>query len=370
MIRAALTAHAVASRRAWSHDRSQSVGASEIGQCARKTWFSKNEDDPVVARRRDENYIEGWGATTRGTIYENAWWEPALRAHFGDALLFAGAEQRTFSSEFLTATPDGLIIDLPTDALAHLGVPDIRSDCILVECKSIDPRVKLDGPKPEHVYQAQAQLGLVRERTNYKPEFSVISYTDTSFWDEVREFPIRFDAEVYAEAKRRAAKIMSATSASDLRPEGIIAGSKECEYCPFASACGVVRATDVPAGTGTISSDKAQFLAHMARRAKELKAEADELTSRSREIEHDIRRSMSEAGTKRFVGNGVSITWSAVKGRPSWDMKGLRAAAEAAGIDLAQFETTGDPSDRLTITIKESGATAPDSAADAASESE
>lgn len=370
MIRAALTAHAAASRRAWSHDRSQSVGASEIGQCARKTWFSKNEDDPVVARRRDANYIEGWGATTRGTIYENAWWEPALRAHFGDALLFAGAEQRTFSSEFLTATPDGLIIDLPADALAHLGVPDIGADCILVECKSIDPRVKLDEPKAEHVYQAQAQLGLVRERTNYKPEFSVISYTDTSFWDEVREFPIRFDAEVYVEAKRRAAKIMSATSAGDLRPEGIIAGSKECEYCPFASACGVIRAKDVPPGANEIDHGTAGLLSLWAKQAKDLKAQADELTIRARSVEHDIRETLRSTGAKRFVGNDVSITWSAVKGRPSWDMKGLRAAAEAAGIDLAQFETTGDPSDRLTITIKESGATAPDSAADAASESE
>jgi len=43
--------------------------------------------------------------------------------------------------------------------------------------------------------------------------------------------------------------------------------------------------------------------------------------------------------------------WSAVKGRPSYDMKAIHAAAVAAGINLAQFETTGQASDRLDIRI-------------------
>jgi hypothetical protein len=32
-------------------------------------------------------------------------------------------------------------------------------------------------------------------------------------------------------------------------------------------------------------------------------------------------------------------------------MKGIREAAAAAGIDLAQFETVGDTTDRLTIRL-------------------
>ena len=46
-----------------------------------------------------------------------------------------------------------------------------------------------------------------------------------------------------------------------------------------------------------------------------------------------------------------SIVWSAVKGRPSYDMPGIKAAAVAAGIDLQRYETVGEPSDRLTISI-------------------
>ena len=43
-------------------------------------------------------------------------------APFGDELLYAGDQQQTLASEFLSATPDGLLIGLPRDALAALGV--------------------------------------------------------------------------------------------------------------------------------------------------------------------------------------------------------------------------------------------------------
>jgi hypothetical protein len=47
----------------------------------------------------------------------------------------------------------------------------------------------------------------------------------------------------------------------------------------------------------------------------------------------------------------VSVLWSAVKGRPSYDVPAIREAAAAAGIDLTKFERTGEPSDRLVIQV-------------------
>ena len=58
---------------------------------------------------------------------------------------------------------------------------DIGADCLLLECKSIDPRVKLDAPKPEHRYQVIVQLGVVRETTEFQPRYAIISYIDASF---------------------------------------------------------------------------------------------------------------------------------------------------------------------------------------------
>jgi hypothetical protein len=60
---------------------------------------------------------------------------------------------------------------------------------------------------------------------------------------------------------------------------------------------------------------------------------------------------MRAKGINRIAGNGVSVTWSSVKGRQSFDHKGIREAAAAAGVDLAQYETVGQPTDRLLIRI-------------------
>jgi hypothetical protein len=40
-----------------------------------------------------------------------------------------------------------------------------------------------------------------------------------------------------------------------------------------------------------------------------------------------------------------------VKGRPAFDMVKIRAAATAAGINIAEFETVGAATDRLAIQV-------------------
>ena len=70
-----------------------------------------------------------------------------------------------------------------------------------------------------------------------------------------------------------------------------------------------------------------------------------------REIEHDIKECLRAKGLRRVDGDGVSVVWSPVKGRPSYDMKGIREAAEKAGIDLAEYQLVGDPTDRLVIRV-------------------
>jgi hypothetical protein len=336
MIREALDAYANGLQREFVHDRAQTVGASEVGQCARKVFWLKNEDDPTHAAPRDEGFVDGWGARLRGTVFEDHFWAPAMRAKFGAALHFAGAGQRTFATGFLSATPDGLVDD--------------GTGCFLIECKTIDPRTRLDGAKPEHVFQAQAQLGLVRELIGYRPTHAIISYCDTSFWNEVTEYTVEFDAKIYEIAKARAASIMTATSFRELKPEGWIAGGKECGYCPFASACGRDR-TAVPAQSD--ARPDPQFtaeIADLAREAKQLDRAADAATMRLRQVQHELRERLRAKGLRRVEGHGVTVTWSSVKGRPSFDMKAIREAAARAGVDIAQHETVGEPTDRLVIT--------------------
>jgi hypothetical protein len=328
--------------------RASTVGASDIGQCARKTFYLKRGD-----AERDPEYFDGWGAALRGSVIERAFWLPALRARFGNKLKFAGDEQQRFKSEFLSATPDALLTGVPSDILASLGEPDIGADCLLLECKSIDPRVKLNAPKPEHYYQAIVQLGVVRETTQFQPRFAVISYINASFWDDVVEFAVAFDPAIYSAAKARAAKVLTAAAASELPPEGWIAGGRECEHCPFTKACGIERrAVPPPSATGP----DPQFVAEIRELAvayKVRQGEIDSATVKVCEIQHKIRERLHAKGLRRVAGEDFSVNWTPVKGRQGFDLKALSAAATAAGVDVSKFETITDPGDRLDIRVRE-----------------
>src|SRR5262249_61004366 len=139
MIREALDAYATATARVFE-GRQQTIGASDRGQCAGKIFCAKNAGDRVYGTASDEDYADPWGAALRGRLFEEHFWVPALRAWHGTKLLYAGNDQRTLVSGFLSATPDGLLIGQPCDALAQLGVADVGGDgSRAVECKTPAP---------------------------------------------------------------------------------------------------------------------------------------------------------------------------------------------------------------------------------------
>jgi hypothetical protein len=351
MIKETLHAYATAIGREFV-DREQTVGASEVGQCVRRVYFTKMAGDATYGVDRDSDFMDAWGARLRGTTYETTLWYPALKARFGDKLLYAGPDQKTLVVDFLSATPDGLLIDQPRDLLAHLGVPDIgeRGELVL-EAKTIDPRARLDQAKAEHAFQTQVQIGLLRELTEHRPQFALISYADASFWDEITEFVIPFDAEVYENAKLRAARIMLATAARELEPEGWIAGGKECRYCPFTRACGQERTAGPDATDAQADPQFVAEIADLARLAKAREVELDNANAALRTVQHTIRERLREKGLRRIDGNGVTVSWSPVRGRTTIGAAELAAAAAAAGVDPKHFEKVGDPSDRLVIQV-------------------
>jgi hypothetical protein len=327
-------------------NRAYTVGASDIGQCARKAFFVKHDG------ARDPGYVDSWGAVLRGQIIEQAFWVPALRARFGADLKFVGDRQQQFKRGFVSATPDALLTNAPRDILAPLGVPDIDSNCLLLECKSVDPRVKLDSPKPEHRYQAIVQLGVVRETTEFQPSFCVLVYIDASFWDTITEFVVAFDPDVYANAKTRAVKVLTANAASELPPEGWIAGGKECERCPFTKACGIERRA-LPNGTGNADPQFAAEIRALAIAYKACQADVDAAEARLRASKHDIQERLRAKQLRRVAGEDFSVTWTPVKGRQGFNVEALSAAAAAVGVGVHEFETSTAPGDRLDVRVRE-----------------
>jgi hypothetical protein len=267
-----------------------------------------------------------------------------MEARFGDRLYYSGKDQKTFAVNFLSATPDGIVNDLTPEEQRLVGVD---AYCVVLECKSADSRTNLAEAKEANVFQTQVQMGLVRDLSALTPSHSVLSYIDASFWSEVREFVIAFDERIYETAKERAMTIMTASSGADLKPEGWIAGGKECNYCPFTKACGIAR-RNLPFQDEPVDPQFAAEITDMVRDLKMLEAGRDGLDGEYRELQDAIKKRMRDKGIRKIPG---VVSWSSVKGRGSYDNKAIREAASKAGIDVEQFQTIGEPTDRLTIQI-------------------
>ena len=155
-----------------------------------------------------------------------------------------------------------------------------------------------------------------------------------------------------AEAKRRARDVMLATKPEYLKPEGVIAGGKECDLCPFTAACGRIRADAVPVKNGDDAVDEltADSIAALAVLAWSAKEESDRKAAEARQIQDEIKAMLISVKRRRLEHGGVRVIWSPLKGRPSYDDKAIRAAAAAAGVDIEKFSRVGDPSDRMEIT--------------------
>jgi hypothetical protein len=99
-------------------------------------------------------------------------------------------------------------------------------------------------------------------------------------------------------------------------------------------------------------------LSDLARKLKYAEAAIDVSEKQKRELQYEIKERLRAKSMRRLVGDGVAISWTAVKGRESWDMPALKEAAFGAGIDIEQFVRVGEGGDRLTVTLKEKKAAA------------
>lgn len=337
--------HAESNKKTWAHDRTQTVGASEAFQCIRRTYFSKTGAEP------DAGFEQSFGATSRGTLLENHYVVPAVRENLpkGATALWLGDEQITLVEGRISATPDGLITGLARDALKDYGIADIESDCILLEIKSIDPRINLSEAKPVHAGQVQQQLGLVHEKTNHRPEYAVVLYVNASWVDDIRIFPIKRDPQAYEVCKKRAAMVYAAEKAADLPAEGKLGGGSECDYCPFAKQCQRASVGSIPAKDESdvhFTPKEEKELRGLVKRDRDVRERIGELELMKTEVAEQIKDFLRRH-KKRFgkTSDGYSASYSSVSGRKSYDIARL---AQDAGLDLEDYATYGEPSEKLT----------------------
>ena len=345
-----------ANQKTWKHDRMESVGASEVFSCIRKVWFTKLGVKHGFAQdEEDEEDPESWGARERGNIIEEHYVVPAVRDHLPGAakLRLGGKQQETLFHGKNSATPDGLIVGLPRNALVKYGIADIGSDCIMLEIKSIDPRVPLHKEKNVHHGQTQTQMGIIRETTKYRPNFAVILYIDASFLDKLSVYVVPFDEVSWNIAQDRANTVFETTDPSTLAPEGKI--DHECTYCKWQAACAKVTIGAMPPDLHKkASQDMIEALEPMIMEWHELDQIAKDADHNLEVAKANIKQALMDMNTRKLrkLGEKRKTIWSAswypVEGKKALSQKKL---IEATGINLEPYKTQGNPFEILRITM-------------------
>lgn len=336
----------------WAHDRSASLGASEVFGCIRRGWFARN-DAP-----RDSDYEDKWGALQRGDLIENHFVEPAIRwameTNHGNArLVWSGKRQRTFIDGRTSATPDGLVIGADDDALALYGVPSLGdTGCFNFEVKSIDPRVNLKEEKAQHRGQVTMQMGLTRRKTRYRPNYAVIVYIDASFFDQIDVFVVTYDDAIYRSGVQRAETVFSCKNPVELFPEGKVDGT--CTYCPFTQICAQTNAKNTPTD-GEANANTAELPILIEFEALVRAERAASVAKKDSEAEHKeaserLKQWFRETGVRRAVAadDSIKASLSWIKGRETYDFEAMRAD----GIDIRKYVKVGEGHDRLSISEK------------------
>jgi hypothetical protein len=346
---------AAAHQKTWKQDRRLTVGASEAFGCIRKSYFGKRGHE--FGWKKDETYKESYGATKRGDLIENYWVVPAIEeglARRGMSLIMAGDGQDTIIDGVSSATLDGLIIDAPRDLLAAHGVEDMLTDCCVLEMKSFDPRINIVEEKGIHRGQTMMQMGLIRETTEYKPEFAVIIYVNASWLDDIRIFVVQYDHDTYLAGRERAEMVYGTDDPALLPAEGKLDGM--CAYCPYTQACAIVNVGRVPEKRGALKKNEVaeqdqDLLAELdvaVRAQQTLKAQEKRLKREIEEANETVRQALIRRNKSRAVGLGWKVSYTTIAGRKTLSKDKL----EEAGLDPEQFMDEGAGYEKLTITTE------------------
>lgn len=313
-------------------DRTKYLNASENTACIRKIWYGKNGA---------EEEEQDWGYARRGKHAE-LYFE-AMLSLANAPLTLAGDSQVSVQDEKrkLSATPDGVLV--------------YDDERIAVEFKTFDPRSNTKKfPTPAHVAQLEQAMALLQQQyladpnrlKDDKPDKAIsgrLVYMNASNFNDIYEFTIPHRPAILDEMAKKAKKVFGAKKVSSLDREGKRTG--ECRNrCSFNGICGV---DPESVGYKETKANRGSHLHDAVLALEEAKAqEAATKTARANATE-TIKQELLARKTGRLEIGPYEVKVQVVKGRRSLD----RPAVKAAGIDLSPFETVGQPSERLTVTM-------------------
>ena len=341
-------------QKVWKHDRSTTVGASEVFNCMRQLVLEKRHQE--WGYEPDDQSDVSMGAAERGNLIEDHFVVPALNKklpELGLELHFAGqSSQETLILHRNSSTPDGLITGIPKGPVVikakgtTITLPEVAEGCIGLEIKSIDPRANLVEERAKHRGQSQMGLALMRELTEWKPHYWVILYINASFLDDVTPFVIEYDPDIFKAGVKRADAVWACEHPSKAVPEGKFDGG--CDHCRWTSACGAATFTAFRESNHKPDGYTDAALEPYVRDYLTAQDDQKEAAFVFEQAKQALKDAMAEMKVRRVSHPEFSAVWSSVKGGTRLDTDALKAS----GIDLKPFmkETAGY--DKLQVTRK------------------
>lgn len=218
----------------WMFDRNETVGASEIGKCAKQINFRKSGAEGI----RSENST--YGFAVRGDILENHFLAPTVISYFkdkeGTVAENLGEDQVTIRDGYLSCTPDGKLLNAKKEDIVDFFFRNCECpheklndyDDYAIEFKTYATIAIKEVPEETHVSQVQAQLVLMGL------DKCLLVYCHASSLD-IKTFLIERNKNITLEGLQERAESVITGDNEDLFAEGLVLG--ECKYCEFSHLC-------------------------------------------------------------------------------------------------------------------------------------
>ncbi|AHJ13089.1 hypothetical protein [Sulfurospirillum multivorans] len=245
-------------------DRSTYVGASDIGQCLKKSYLSKFDKEDFDF---EQLLIFERGHVAEGIFIKGLENSPKKDAFtFTKQVEFVGKDQWSFLRAHL---------DL------HVNFPQ---EDVAVEGKTFRTALPDDKPRLSWVYQNHIQMWLANESTGRKTR-GVIAAIDLNTAKR-HEFPVVFSEILLHQAQQRGLKLWNAIQ-SRTEPEGEV--SDLCGSCKYKSSCSTLlhNAEKLP-----------DEIDSMLTKLKELSAAEKE----AKALRENIKAFMEAANIKKGIG--------------------------------------------------------------------
>lgn len=268
-------------------ERSTYVGASDIGQCLKKSYLSKFDKEDFDF---EQLLIFERGHVAEGIFIKGLENSPKKDAFsFKKQLEFVGKDEWSFIRTHL---------DL------HVSFP--RED-VAVEGKTFRTELPDGKPRLSWLYQNHIQMWLASESTGRKTR-GIIAAIDLNTAKR-HEFSVTFSEILLHQAQERALKLWNAMQ-TRTEPEGEV--SDLCAYCPYKNSCSTLLKN---------GENLPEEVDSMLIRLKELSASEKE----AKALRENIKAFMEAANIRKGIGTKHNAIMYENDGKRSISLESLKA---------------------------------------------